>query len=154
MAVSNRVRDYCGFAVRFVGVGYIALWPLAVSDSFGPAGLCRPHAMPWELFCHWPQLIRLTPGLHLIGIACAGALAIYLALRAAARLRRAHASQANAALTLTAGVPPGFTRTPFVAPLPKVKPRSQFGLRGDPPSRGNSGVSSPTSKPKTPAQQP
>ena len=156
LAVSNRVVDYCGFAVRFIGLGYLVLWPLASSDPFGLARFCRPQARYWQLFCHWPQLVHLTPGLHLIGLFCTGVLAIHLALRLAARFKRARARRANAALALTARVPAALARAPqragLVAPLPKVKPRSQFGLRPSPRGPPNSGVVSPRSNRKTPAE--
>jgi hypothetical protein len=29
----NRVKDYVQFAVRFVGLGYLALWPVTAHDN-------------------------------------------------------------------------------------------------------------------------
>ncbi len=142
--MTNRVVDYGGFAVRFVGFGYLVLWPLSTPNPFGLIRLCRPDALPWRLFCHWPRLIQLTPGLHLIGLFCAGALAVHLALRLAARLRRARARRAEAARAVNVRVPEALARAPqrpvFTAPLPKIKPRSEFGLRPGPRSRGRSGA--------------
>jgi hypothetical protein len=155
--VTNRVVDYGGFAVRFVGLGYLVLWPLSTWSPFGLARWCRPDALSWRLFCHWPQLIHLTPGLHLIGLFCAGALAVHLALRLAARLRRARAERVERARAANIRVPQALARAPqrsvFAAPLPKIKPRSEFGLRAGPRSRGRSGVSSSASKPKTHVEQ-
>jgi hypothetical protein len=140
--VTNRVVDYCGFAARFVGLGYLVLWPLTRPDPFGLARFCRPETLPWRLLCHWPHLFNLTPGLQLIGILCAGWLGVHLLLRQVQRWRRARAARANAALTLTARVPDAapLQRAPFLAPLPKVKPRSQFGLRAAPRERSDSRV--------------
>lgn len=155
--MTNRVVDYGAFAVRFVGFGYLALWPLSTPDRFGLGRLCRPDAPGWRLFCHWPQLIHLTPGLHLIGVFCAGALAVHLTLRLAARFRRARAKRADAARAANVGVPQALARTPqrsvFAAPLPKIKPRSAFGLRPSPRSPSHSAVSSPASQSKTHVEQ-
>jgi len=152
--VTNRVVDYCWFAVRFIGLGYLAVWPFATANPLGLTRLCRPEALPWRLLCHWPQLVHLTPGLHLIGLLCAGLLAGHLALRLAARIKRARAARANAERALTLRVPAALTRTPpFEAPLPKVKPRSEFGLRSGPRRRGDSGVSSSATKPVTHVEQ-
>jgi len=153
--VTNRVVDYCGFAVRFIGLGYLVLWPLARPDPLGLAGLCRSGAL-WRaarFLCHWPQFVTLTPGLHLLGILCVGWLAIWILWRQGVRFRRAHAARADAALALSTriAVVPG--RPAFVAPLPKVKPRSQFGLRGGPRGKDDSGIVSSASAAKTLAQQ-
>jgi hypothetical protein len=155
--VTNRVVDYCGFAVRFVGLGYLALWPLARPDPFDLARFCRPDALPWRFLCHWPQLISLTPGLNLIGIFCAGTLGIQLALQQAARWRRVRALRAGASLALAARVPAARAgpprRSPFAAPPRKVKPRSHFGLRPGPREPRGSGVISAVSKPTTQVEQ-
>jgi hypothetical protein len=154
--VTNRVADYCGFAVRFVGLGYLVLWPFATANPLGVSRLCRPEMLPWRLLCDWPQFIHLTPGLHLIGLFCAGLLAIHLALRLAARIKRARAARTNTALALTVRVPAALTRTSqrprFETPLPKVKPRSEFGLRPGPRRRGDSALVSPASKAKALAE--
>jgi hypothetical protein len=150
--VNNRVGDYCAFAVRFVGLGYLVLWPLASPDPFGLARFCRSDA-PY-LLCHWPHLLDLTPGLHLIGIFCAGALGVQLLLRGLARWRRTRAQRAQAAMALDARVPAALLRRPrrppFQAPLPRIKSRSQFGLRAASRHPRDSGVSSPA-KPLKPA---
>lgn len=156
--MTNRVGDYCGFAVRFVGRGYLVLWPLAMSDPFGLARFCRRDGSLWQVFCHWPHLLSFTPGLHLIGVSCAGALGIHLALRRHARWRQARLSRAGAALPPTARVPSALAhaaRPPlFRAPLPKVKPRSHFGLRQPPHRPRDSGVSSNARPPKPAATEP
>ena len=154
--MNNRVGDYCAFAVRFVGLGYLVLWPLASPDPFGLARVCRPNA-PY-LLCRWPHLIDLTPGLHLIGILCTGALGIQFILRALARWRRARLLRAQAGLALNARVPAALLRRPqrppFQAPLPKIKPRSQFGLRAAPRRPRDSSVSSNAAPPKPAATEP
>jgi len=154
--VKNRVGDYCAFAVRFVGLGYLVLWPLASPDPFGLARFCRSDA-PY-LLCRWPHPIELTPGLHLIGVFWAGALGIHLLLRGLARWRRVQAQRAQAAMMFDARVPAALLRRPqrppFQAPLPKVKPRSQFGLRAVPRRARDSGVSSNAAPPKPAATEP
>ena len=154
--MNNRVGDYCAFAVRFVGLGYLVLWPLASPDPFGLARFCRSDA-PY-LLCHWPHPIELTPGLHLIGVFCAGAIGIHLLLRGLARLRRAQAQRAQAAMALDARVPAALLRRPqrpqFQAPLPRVKPRSQFGLRAAARQPRDSGISSNARPPKPAATKP
>ncbi|MEJ2435773.1 MAG: hypothetical protein P8Y53_22510 [Pseudolabrys sp.] len=135
--MTNRVIDYCGFAVRFVGLGYVVVWPLSTPDPFALARFCRPRAAPWQWLCHWPQLVHLTPGLHLLGLVCAGALAAHLALRQAARWRRAQVLRASTARALAMDPPPVAEARPprhsaFAKPPPKVAPRSQFGLRQGP----------------------
>jgi len=156
--VTNRVGDYCRFAVRFVGLGYIVLWPLATPDPFGLAGYCRRDAPLWHFFCHWPHLLNLTPGLHLIGIFCTGVLGVHLLLRAAAHWRRARARRADAALAFNARLPAALMRTPqrppFRAPLRKVKPRSHFGLRAAPRRGLDFGVKSAAVPPRPAATEP
>ena len=154
--MNNRVGDYCAFAVRFVGIGYLVLWPLASPDPFGLARFCRPNTP--HLLCRWPHLLDLTPGLHLIGISCAGALGIQLLLRAAARWRRARAQQAEREEAFNARVPAVLLgrpqRPPFQAPLPKIKSRSHFGLRAAPRRLRDSGVSSNATPPKPAVTEP
>jgi hypothetical protein len=142
--VTNRVCDYCSFAARFIGIGYLVLWPLTRPDPFGVMRLCPSNTQAWRLFCHWPHLFDFTPGLQLIGMPCAGWLFIDLLLRQILRWRRARAERAAAALALTAGTASALAqpaqRAPFVAPLPKVKPRSEFGLRAAARTLRESGV--------------
>jgi hypothetical protein len=149
--VTNRVADYCGFAVRFIGLGYLVLWPFSTPDPFGLVQFCRPDTPFRYLFYHWPQFVHLTPGLHLIGILCAGYLAIRLLFR-----RRARASHANGALTPSASDPAtlagALRRAPLVKPPPKVKPRSEFGLRGSARRVRDSSVDLPTRRPKVAAK--
>ncbi len=149
--MANRVVDYCGFAVRFVGLGYLVAWPFTAPDALGPAARCARHVL--LLPCHWPRFVHLTPGLHLLGMACAGVLAVDLALRAARRVKRARLARANTASMHTTRLSATLARAPLEPPLPKVKPRSQFGLRPSPRSRGDSGMSAPAAKPKAPAAQ-
>ena len=155
----NRAVDYFRFAVGVVGLGYLLLWPLTTPHPFGISRFCRPQAESWpgEWLCHWPQLVRLSPGLHLIGLSCAGALAIHVALRQAARWRRARELRTGVTAALGARRLPGTISRPprqsaFAKPLPKVKPRSQFGLRVGPRTTRHSGVSSP-SKARMPVEQ-
>lgn len=102
----NRVRDYIGFALWFLGLGYMALWPLTV------------HAA-----------LHLSPGLHLVGMLSSAWVMAGLALRPVRRWRRSRAAVDD---RVSSGAsPPRLARS---APPPRryVKPRSHFGLRGVP----------------------
>jgi hypothetical protein len=132
----NRVHDYIGFAVRFLGIGYMALWPLTAADggfsALDMSFLCvRPSAL--DALCQLNPALQLPPGLHLIGTSSAACVLGALALRPLRRWRRNRAAAANmpgpaivARLKLVRRPPP--------APPPRryVPPRSQFGLRGAP----------------------
>jgi len=105
----NRVWDYAGFAVWFVGLGYIMLWLADADDSRA-----------------------LSPTLQAVGVAAACFVAVRLALLAVARWRgraggggKIHpARRADVAMPQTRPAPP--------RRLPTVKPRRHFGLRGGP----------------------
>jgi hypothetical protein len=98
----NRVWDYAGFVVWFIGLGTIALWLVGSSE----------HPM-------------LPPALLLVGLASATFVAVRLLLLAIARWRVPF-SVARAPATVIKPPPPKPAR-----PLPTVKPRDQFGLRGN-----------------------
>lgn len=104
----NRVRDYMGFALWFLGLGYMALWPLTAHDA-----------------------VHLSPGLHLVGTVASVWVVAGLALRPIRRWRRSRAA-VNEPVSLGA-ISPRLARP--ARPLPPrryVKPRSHFGLRGVP----------------------
>ena len=125
----NRVGDYCGFAMRFVGVGYVALLPLAVPPA-ADAACQTPAPAPAHYLCYLPHLFSLPPGLHILGVICAGGLGIYLIVRRLSRWRR---DRAQRALTLAARMPAALTRPARRMPARPVKPRSHFGMRGGVP---------------------
>lgn len=103
----NRVWDYAGFVVWFMGLGTIVLW---LAGSFGHPMLPTP--------------------LLLIGLASATFVAVRLILLAIARWRvpfgiaRAAASARAPATVIKPSPKP-------MRPLPTVKPRDHFGLRGN-----------------------
>lgn len=135
----NRVHDYIGFAVRFLGFGYMALWPLTAADgglaALDLSSLCvRPLALVGTL-CHLSPALHLSPGLHLIGTISAGSVLTGLALRPWRRWRRKRDSAADIArLDIEARLKPVRRPPPPPPPPPRryVRPRSQFGLRGAP----------------------
>jgi hypothetical protein len=135
----NRLRDYFGFAVCFAGLGYMAIWPLSASGAsgglFGASFLCRvpPAFGIVRLFCDMPHPLILSPTLHVVGLASATAAALCLMWRALRRARRARAINAIAArrIRIPVALMPARRAKP-TRRLPRVKPRSQFGLRGVP----------------------
>ena len=104
----NRVWDYAGFVVWFMGLGTMVLW---LAGLFG-----QP---------------MLPPALLLVGLASATFVAVRLLLLAIARWRvpfgvaRAAAGARGPAAVIKPP-PPKPAR-----PLPTVKPRDHFGLRGN-----------------------
>ncbi len=102
----NRVLDYMGFALWFLGLGYMALWPLTAHDA-----------------------LYLSPGLHLVGMLASVWVLAGLALWPIRRSRRSLAAVNKRASSGT--LKPRSARPP---PPPRryVKPRSHFGLRGMP----------------------
>jgi hypothetical protein len=131
----NRLRDYVGFAVWFAGAGYVAIWPLSASGTsgalFGAPLLCHtPPAFGLLAgLCHTPHPLTLSPTLHVLGLASAIIVTVRLACRALRRIRRARASEAPA-LHRIRMAPPPVPRPELSPPLPRVKQRREFGLRG------------------------
>lgn len=133
----NRPRECCAFAIRFCGLGYMALWPFSSPDEsghlFGAAYLCGEHGFALlDLLCDVPHPLRLSPALHVLGVISALAVIIHGALRALRRRRRARAAATIDAAILAARIPalrdvP--TRQRPQRPQRPVKPRPQFGLR-------------------------
>ena len=102
----NRVWDYAGFVVWFVGLGYIVMWLIAS-----------------------PEQRILPPAFHVAGLASATFVAVRLLLLAIARWRApVSVVRAEAA----ARAPAAVLKPPHkpARPLPTVKPRHHFGLRG------------------------
>jgi len=132
----NRVRDYAGFAIWLLGIGYIVLWPLTSLDHGAPfAASLICSLWPLGFLCHLPHPLALPPGLHVIGIVSAAWICLWLALHMIARLRRARAHRAGAASALSTRIPAALLRPSQrkpISPLRQVKPRTLFGLRGKP----------------------
>jgi hypothetical protein len=103
----NRVWDYAGFVVWFMGLGYIVLWLVGS-----------------------PEHRMLSPAFHLVGLASATFVAVRLLLLAIARWRVpfgvARAAAGARAPAAVIKPPPKPVRA-----LPTVKPRDHFGLRGN-----------------------
>jgi hypothetical protein len=103
----NRVWDYAGFVIWFVGLGYVVMWLIGA-----------------------PEYRMLAPAFHLVGLASATFVAVRLLLLAIARWRVpfsvARASGAARAPDAVLKAPPSKP----ARPLTTVKPREHFGLRG------------------------
>lgn len=135
----NRLREYIGFAVRFAGLGYAAIWPLSANGTsgelFGASLLCHAHPAfgVFPMLCHIAHPLSLPPTLHMLGLLLAIVVALGLLRRLLQRARRRRAAKAIEArrdrnsAALKPAPPPVLLRR-----LPQVKPRSQFGLRGVP----------------------
>jgi hypothetical protein len=137
----NRARDYINFAVKFVGLGYIVLWPVSVigtsGNVFGAAVLCGGRlGAAMDHLCQLPHLLRLNPGLHIVG-AVSAALAVLHLAAAAVRSRRPPGDPGAAAKpagSVAAVKPktPRFRFRPLPPPRKLGRPRKEFGLRGVP----------------------
>ena len=102
----NRVQDYIGFALWFVGLGYMALTPLTAHDA-----------------------LHLSPGLHVAGMLASAWVLAGLVLWPIRRWRRSRAAVRDPSLSGTVQLRP---KRPAPPPRRYVKPRSHFGLRGVP----------------------
>lgn len=102
----NRVWDYAGFIVWFMGLGYLVMWLIGS-----------------------PEYRMLAPAFHLVGLASATFVAVRLLLLAIARWR---VPLSVARATAGARAPDSVFKAPPPKPprpLPTVKPRPHFGLR-------------------------
>ena len=127
----DRIKDYSRFAAWFVGLGYVVLWPVTASElggpSFGATMFCRDGAPEFlGFFCHSTHSMVMPPGLHLLGFTSTLFVTLHLLFCAARRSRRAPRA---ASPPEAPAVPPRRQPQP---PLRKIKPRSEFGLRGVP----------------------
>ena len=142
----SRLRDYLGFSVWFVGLGYAVLWPLSTpgdGELFGAPFVCHDRVgRALDLVCAWPHPLRLSLGLHATGALCALLATMHLCALAMRRARR---------LRVRCGPPvsPSVEAEPSAVPAPRaplrrlrrpppppprkfVPPRTHFGLRGLP----------------------
>ena len=140
----NRARDYINFAVKFVGFGYIVLWPLsrtgATGDVFGAAFMCEGRlGAAVSALCRLPHPLRLSLGLHVVGALFAALALLHLAslaLRAQRRPRERAVASAAPFVPVPAGVARPkkvrFHLRPLPPPRKPGRPRTEFGLRGVP----------------------
>ncbi|MGN6572643.1 MAG: hypothetical protein ACTHLO_14640 [Pseudolabrys sp.] len=139
----NRLKDHLCFAVRFVGFGYVVLWPVSTpagGDLFGASLLCRAGgAGALDVVCNMPHPLQLGIGLHAVGALCAALAVCDLLLRGVLRAR----GRRNAAAIAPAEpvqAPPAAAFVPQVRPRRRPMPpprklteaRTHFGLRGVP----------------------
>lgn len=137
----NRARDYINFAVKFVGLSYVVLWPVSVTGTsgnvFGAAVVCGGRlGAAMDHLCRLPHLLRLNLGLHFVGAVFAVLAVLHIAARTVRSRRPPSVGGAAAATAASvAAVKPKMTRFRF-RPLPPPRklggPRKEFGLRGVP----------------------
>jgi hypothetical protein len=138
----NRLKDHLCFAVRFVGLGYVVLWPVSTpggGDLFGASLLCEGGGRALDIVCSLPHPLRLGVGLHLAGALCAVVAVLHLCVHGVCRMRggRQDAVAASpdtcpAAVVAPATRKPRARRRPMPPPRKVVEPRTHFGLRGVP----------------------
>jgi hypothetical protein len=104
----NRVCDYCGFVVWFTGLGYLVLWLIGGTE----------HRL-------------LPPALHGVGVLAATFVCVRLIVLAIKRWRVPVGGSAAALAGAAADAERQRPQQP-ARPLPTVKPRNHFGLRGTP----------------------
>ena len=106
------IKDYAGFAARFMGFAYVVVYALTAPELGAAAAGLLP---------------VVPPGLHLMGALAAGFVAVEGMLSTVRAARRK--PQPGASPALLHKSPPLRQRAP--APKP-VKRRDHFGLRGTP----------------------
>lgn len=141
----NRVRDYIQFAVWFVGLGYIVLWPLTARDNdiaklsaYWACGDEPSEQVNW--LCNPSHALHLSPGLHLVGLMSAICVIARVLMHRLCRSRRPPGAEATA--PAIASRIPMLLQRPARAPQParqeprspvrSVRSRKYFGLRGVP----------------------
>jgi hypothetical protein len=132
-----RCRDYLDFAVRFFGLGYVALWPLSTPDRgdlFGASVLCNGGL--FDAVCDLPHPLRFGIGFHAAGVLCALLAVLGFAAAGMRRVRR-RSGVVTPDVSLPASPPsalaaPKRPRRPVPPPRKNVPPRDHFGLRGVP----------------------
>lgn len=144
-AAMNRVKEYITFTVWFVGLGYIALWPLTAHDNdiarLSADLICGEEPLEHlNWICNPSHALHLSPGLHLIGLMSAVCVVVRVLLRRLRRSRRRLgaettapeiASRIPAVLQPLPRAPRPARREPMCSLRP-VRPRKDFGLRGVP----------------------
>ena len=131
----NRIKDYSAFAIWFAGLGYIALWPITSPDSggkpFGASLFCGDASLGMlDFLCRSALPLQLPANLHVLGLLSALFVILQLALRALKRPRRPAGTSAVDISALVTRLPVPPPRRKPVRPLPRIKPRTHFGLRG------------------------
>jgi len=137
----NRIREYTGFAIGYLGLGYIVLWPLSGADHsgqpFGASLVCGDTSwLLLDFICHSEHRLQMSPSLHALGLMSTSLVTLRVLFYALKRTRRAVIPPAVDISMMLARLPkmnspPRRTRPP--AQRAVVKPRAQFGLRGVPP---------------------
>lgn len=132
----DRFRDYVGFSIQFVGLGYIALWPLSTADGsrlFGAPFVCTGGLL--QVVCNWPHPLTFGFGLHAAGALCTLLALPTLGIRVVARARKKGgraATPARPSRPAVVALAPKPPRHPVPPPRKIVEPRTHFGLRGLP----------------------
>ncbi len=125
----NRLKDYMCFAACFGGLGYMALWPITADDVVGSM-VCHGAGPQWlNALCPSALPLHLAPGLHVLGFTAAIFVTARALLRVVKRSRRRAVPLSVVVPLPDVAAPPLRKRS---RPLPTIKPRAHFGLRGVP----------------------
>jgi hypothetical protein len=137
----DRVRDHICFAVWFVGLSYVALWPMAVPDSVAswlapeagtPRGCGGLAIASLQELCSAHEAVALSPGMHLVGMLAAFWVTVRLmTLLLSIPLRWLPLARLQAALRLPLTLLMRH-RSRRLPPPRYVPRRREFGLRGGP----------------------
>jgi len=129
----KRVQEYLGFAVWFVGIGYVVLWPLASSADgtpFGGSFVCGTGAL--AVLCDFEHPLTLPLGLHVLGALSAMAMIGQLSCRTLRRLRWPAGFNAVASGPRPPAAIDRLSGRSTLRVARRIKPRSEFGLRRTP----------------------
>jgi hypothetical protein len=125
----NRIKDYGSFAVWFLGLSYMAMWPLSMPELglLAGVGACDQSLTP-RVLCDLAHPVSLPLALHVVGLLAAVFVVVRLLLIA---LRSSRHTPAGAADQSAASPPRSFLRLRRPPPtVQRIKGRDHFGLRG------------------------
>ena len=139
----NRIGNYIGLAIWFAGFGYVALCVIALPEFDGrpvaAAIVCRDGARGMlHPLCNATQPLTLPYAVHALGVLAVLLAMLRLLSLLSSALKRSRRMASNPTIDISAllaewsGQYPPARRPPRRRLRPSVRPRGQFGLRGEP----------------------